>query len=213
MGRVSALISGQVCGRLTIVRKLDERMNNRPLWECRCQCGKVIKVLQQSLVSGNTKSCGCFRKEALAERRGSHQLSEHPLYHVWYNMKNRCNNPNHEHYHRYGGRGITYDPSFETIEGFLAGIPEGYRKGLELDRIDNDGNYEPGNLRWATRREQVLNSSATTKVTDPYTNETMSITSMAKKYGIPYYTLHQHVTNGHDILEVLETVKKKRVQK
>jgi hypothetical protein len=106
-------------------------------------------------------------------------------------MKSRCSNPNVDCFDRYGGRGIKFDPSFVTFEGFLLGIPDGYQEGLELDRIDNDGDYVPGNLRWATRREQVENSSTCGNVTDPQSGELMTYPQLAERNGLSTSQLFQ----------------------
>ncbi len=101
-----------------------------------------------SLKSGNTKACGCLHK--------THGMSEHPLYSVWGQMKERCQKPTNQAYKNYGGRGISVCERWESFENFLfdIGIPP---KGLTLERMDNDGNYEPGNCKWATRSEQRAN--------------------------------------------------------
>lgn len=134
---------------------------------------------------------------------------DHPLYGTWSAMKTRCNNPNFKHYKYYGGRGITYHPSFETFEGFLDGLPDGYAPGLTLDRIDNEGNYEPGNLRWATRIEQMNN----TRKNDLHTlgSEVRRSTSeIAREYGIGPSTLAARLKLGYTIEEA---VAKKRHSK
>jgi hypothetical protein len=136
---------------------------------CRCDCGVTVSV-RGCRLGGVTKSCGCLKREVdtakiVSDRvmRGgvAHGLSDHPSLYRWYNIKSRCFDPTNHNYHRYGGRGITvYVPWVSDVAAFvdwldsnLGPCPDGY----SLDRIDNNGNYEPGNLRWATWSEQMKN--------------------------------------------------------
>lgn len=125
-------------------------------WNCVCQCGKKLVINGVSLRTGDTKSCGCMRNV-------KHHLTSHPLFSVWTNMKCRCNNPNDKSYKHYGGRGIKICD--EWLDDFMTfyewSITNGYKKGLSIDRIDVNGNYEPSNCRWATRSIQANNKRNT----------------------------------------------------
>lgn len=122
-----------------------------------CDCGNQYTARNNNLRSGNTTSCGC-RKQAA---RRTHGLSSHPLWGTWHAMLYRCEDPGHHAWPHYGGRGITVCPAWHDLAAFITDIETaiGPRPaGKTLDRIDNDGNYEPGNVRWATRAEQVANA-------------------------------------------------------
>lgn len=130
-----------------------------------------------------------------------HGMHKHKLYSVWGTMKQRCNNPKDAAYDYYGGRGIGYHPSFETFEGFLAGIPDGYEDGLTLDRIDNDGNYEPGNLRWATRLEQAGNRRGSAIF--EHDGQRKVLRAIAEEVGLTKKAIEGRMTRGKSLEEAL----------
>lgn len=194
-------LTGKRFGKLTAIC-YTYTANKKRYWECKCDCGKVINAVAGSLVTGNTQSCGCQRAESIAQVHTTHGYSKTPLYRAWKGMKRRCDNPKAFYYERYGGRGITYHSSFETFEGFLAGIPDGYREGLELDRIDNDGNYEPGNLKWSTRREQMNNMSRNRNLTLP-DGRVLTLAAIAREYGMRVGTLAMRINLGWDVARAI----------
>ena len=132
-------------------------------WRCSCECGKVTIVKTGSLTSGNTKSCGCLRVDSSKiSRSKGHNLRSHPLYTVHICMIHRCTNKDRKQYKDYGGRGIKVCDEWLNKENGLRNFikwaeSNGYKKGLEIDRENNDGNYDPSNCRFVTRRENVLN--------------------------------------------------------
>jgi hypothetical protein len=178
--------AGTVFGRLTVIEEALRR-GARRMMLCQCECGtrKVVDVAK--LRSGHTRSCGCLRREVAAELartnpliaeyrtsdlrreqtrrlRTEHGLSYHPHYIRWRNMMDRCTNPENDHYHSYGGRGIKVCPEWHDVAAFCAWIDENLGPcppGMSMDRIDNDGNYEPGNVRWATQKQQLSNFRGT----------------------------------------------------
>ena len=128
---------------------------------CKCSCGNEKSVRESSLVNGDSQSCGCLAKEKARDRVKTHGLSKHPLYNVHHDMLRRCYDESRKDYKHYGGRGISVCESWKDSENglvkFIEDMYSTFEDGLELDRIDVDGNYSKENCRWATRRIQVIN--------------------------------------------------------
>lgn len=162
--------TGQLFGKLTVLSEAipkfrkDRNAAIRRL-VCRCNCGNQMIVAVPDLKSGNTLSCGCYKIEATKRANSTHGMSRsRPEYRVWWGMIQRCEYERHGSYERYGGRGITVCRRWRrSFEAFFEDMGARPSKKYSIDRIDNEGNYEPGNCRWATGKEQFANSRVSPK--------------------------------------------------
>ena len=173
---------------------------NRSTWLCRCECGREKVMKAQLLLAGKARSCGCMKS-----RKGmnaTHGMQGTPTWRSWQSMKTRCRDPSHTSYPRYGGRGISYDPKWESFEGFLEDM--GMRPpGKTLDREDNDGDYNRANCRWRTPRQQSLNRSDNVWLT--FGGETLCLSDMAAKHGLHRGTVHARLQRGWTLDRALTT--------
>lgn len=160
-------VTGQRFGRL--VALFDVGIAKRRHWCCRCDCGTERIVPVDALTSGKTRSCGCLKAEIISA--GAHMTHGHapvrgpqsPTYQSWRGMLARCNQPSSQAFKNYGARGVTVCQRWREFKNFLADMGE-RPTGLTLDRINNDGIYEPSNCRWATRAQQTANRRCSRKV-------------------------------------------------
>lgn len=175
-------LTTEIFGRWTVVSRAGGRK-----WNCLCECGQRRKVRRDHLTVGASRSCGCLHAELAAKRRLTHGFArigrQSAEYRAWANAKDRCFNPKIRNYASYGGRGITMcDEWVYDFSAFLAAVGPRPSPQHSLDRYpNNDGNYEPGNVRWATRKEQGRNVRANRTLT--IAGESMCVVDAAKKYG------------------------------
>lgn len=160
-------ITGQTFGRLVAIERVENSKKGEARFRFKCQCGGNTISLGKDVRNGHTKSCGCLDRESTSgratERNRIHGMTNTPEFRSWHSMIKRCTHPSHTFWKRYGGRGITVCDRWRNGEGGRSGFECFYddmgirRRGLTIDRINNDGNYEPSNCRWATHSEQQKN--------------------------------------------------------
>lgn len=153
-------------------------------WRCKCTCGKEKRVSGYTLRAGISKSCGCLRTKLLIQRFTKHGYGHRrtPEYNIWKTMRARCTNPNSVSWENYGGRGIGICDRWSDFALFLEDMGERPSKNHSVDRINNSGNYEPGNCRWATQQEQCNNTRSNRFVT--VNGERKTIAQWARKLGV-----------------------------
>lgn len=165
-GNRSHDLTGRVFSRLTVQAFDGTAGGQGARWRCLCSCGNEVTVRGQHLLSGMTKSCGCQRSDSAKLTNRRHGMAGTAEYRCWVNMKQRCLNPANTAWANYGGRGITICQRWaDSFEAFLDDVGRQPTAEHSLDRIDNNGNYEPGNIRWATRSAQMKNRRPVQRVT------------------------------------------------
>lgn len=190
MGKFQDL-TGQRFGRLVAIKPIGKSKKHGTIWECQCDCGNTVNQPINKLVFDRVKSCGCYRKEFKTFNAKYDYKTR--LYNIWNKMKDRCNNNKIDCYKNYGGRGIFVCK--EWVDNFYNfktwAINNGYDDSLTIDRINNNGNYEPNNCRWATRTQQANNTRTNRLLT--YNGVTKTFTEWAKFLGIENSTLYGRI--------------------
>ena len=210
-------ITGQKFGRLTAIKMLEYSDKcHSYYWEFKCDCGKIVAINKNSVTSGHTLSCGCFRREKTSLSHKKHGLENTRLYSIWIGIKQRCQNIKNPRYHKYGGRGIAI--CNEWLDDFMNfyswAMDNGYNDSLTIDRIDVNGNYEPSNCRWATIHTQAKNKTSNRLIT--YKNVTKCLTDWAKELKINRTTLFARIYSGWEIAKAFEkpvrTIKERKIK-
>jgi len=204
VGRHTEDLNGRTFGVLTVLgRENGPRIYDQARWICLCSCGLLTIVSSSNLRRGITRSCGCLRANKLRARRLRHGLTESPTYSTWLSMRSRCN-PNNVGTHAakwYADRNVTVCDRWALFENFLADMGE-RPEGMTIDRIDTDGNYEPGNCRWATLQEQVRNRKATRFI--EYNGEARTASEWGALLGLRPGTLRARLDHGWSVERALE---------
>lgn len=190
-------LRGQKFGRLTVLEEAG-RAGGGVLWKCQCDCGNIVNVRSNHLRRGAQVSCGCYSRKIHA----SHGKSRTDIHHVWQCMKDRCLNPNAQEAKHYIDRGIKVCDEWLDFNNFYEwAMANGYKKGLSLDRIDNDGNYEPSNCRWATAKQQCRNRSNNVVLT--WNGESHCVSEWAEILGINKTTIFTRLRRGWSVDDAL----------
>lgn len=209
-------LTGKRYGRL-VVQGLGSKKGSQHTWKCICDCGNIKEVKGCYLRNGQTKSCGCLKKEFLKDTANpkkihtKHNGTHTRLHRIWLKMRNRCNNPNNDRYASYGGRGIRVCDEWSGENGFVNfrdwALENGYDDSLSIDRINVDGNYEPSNCRWATVKMQARNKRNSRNFTIDGKNK--NIAEWCEIYGINENNVRSRIKLGWTIEEALEIVERK----
>lgn len=190
--------TGERHTRLVVVSRAPNKSetDTNARWNCVCDCGKEVIAYGQDLKRGKVKSCGCLN----AERIKTHGASRSPVYKVWQQMFQRCENPNCDAYRNYGARGIRVDDRWKSFETFIAdmGIPA---KGLTIERKDNNGNYSKDNCEWVPMKVQGSNKRNNVHLT--YEGVTLTLSQWAERTGINYTTIKARLGRGWAVEEIL----------
>ena len=205
-------LTGMTFGRLKVLKRLPDRIlkSNKKvtLWLCLCDCGNTKEVQGSNLKSGKTKSCGCLQKEKVVQFNLKHSNAKRNgstrLYRIWCGIKTRCTNKNHKDYKCYGGRGITLCQEWLEFLPFKQWSEEnGYNNKLSIDRINNNGNYEPSNCRWIPHKEQMYNTRQNHYIS--FNNKTLTLHEWSLLTGIKETTILNRIRRGWSIERALTT--------
>jgi hypothetical protein len=209
VAKMKDAFSGAKFGRLIVVRQIEDRIfggKKRHFFLCRCECGSFADVCIEFLGT-HTKSCGCYKKELASVMNLRHGLYKHRLYSVWHNMKHRCQYQKDIHFKDYGGRGIRVCEEWNDFLAFYSwACLNGYKDNLTLDRIDNDGNYEPNNCRWITMLEQSRPGGKRLRkdiLFIEYKGECLSSMDWSKRLGAKYNIVLQRLNRGWDSADAI----------
>lgn len=206
-------LTGHRYGRLVVIERAENNKHGISQFLCQCDCGNKKIICGKFLRDGDTISCGCFRKEVASNTHRKHGFRETRLYHVWQDIKTLCYNPNDSRYKYYGGRGIIVcDEWKDNFQAFYDwAIESGYKEEIQangynkwtIERIDNNGNYEPDNCCWATMEAQCNNTRRNRLI--KYKGADFTVAQVAKERGLRGDTLLWRINNKTNIQEAIET--------
>lgn len=193
-------LAGQRFGSLTVLERSGQDRFKAWIWRCRCDCGTVVNVRGSTLRAGSTSACAPC---ATSRANLTHGQSKTALYRRWQAMKARCTQPRNKHYANYGGRGIRVcDRWMNSFEAFAADMGSTFAEHLELDRIDVEGDYEPGNCRWADRVTQQRNRRNNVVIT--HGGQTLTVAEWAELTGLKPNTIVSRMRRGWPAERLLE---------
>lgn len=199
--------TGQRFERLTVVSYAGKQ-GSKALWRCVCDCSRVSVVTSSNLVTGQTKSCGCMLRENARRLFRRHGMTGTRIHHIWCSMIQRCTDRNCEAFPHYGGRGISVCERWAKFENFAAdmGNPP---TGMTLERIKNEGNYEPGNCKWATCIEQANNKRSNRII--EINGERKTLAQWFRVYRISPFGFYNRIRVGMTEIEALTKPSRKKV--
>jgi len=184
---------GQKFGRLTVVSRARNR-KAKVVWNCVCFCGACKAVISDSLLSGATKSCGCFQIDIVTSRSITHGMRHTAEYYTWLNMKQRCNNPKTDYYYLYGGRGVTVcDSWLNSFQVFIDDMGVKPTPEYTIERADNNKGYSPCNCYWATKKAQGNNKRNNRNI--EFGDEILTLSQWSDITGIKSKTIAARIDN------------------
>lgn len=193
-------LTGQTFGMLTALNP-EHSDGKKRSWRFLCQCGtQCVKVgtdVRKEIKRGGTPNCGCSTKRLISQAHMTHGMSKHPAFAVWRSMLDRCRLPSHQAWNNYGGRGITACERWQTFENFWSDMGPTYVRGLDLDRIDNDGPYSPENCRWTDRRTNTMNKRVSIRAVD--------VPKLSEDTGISRSTIYYRLKHGWTVDQLRRT--------
>lgn len=199
---------GKKFNKLLVIKRAENNSKGNAQWLCKCDCGNTIITVGYRLKNGHTKSCGCLNV--------SHKLSKNPLYKVLYRMYESCCNIKYDGYKNYGARGINiYDEWNKDIVGMDSAIKNftqwtekhEYKKGLSIDRINNNGDYKPSNCRWTDRKTQCNNKRNNHIVI--FNGQKLTVTQIARKYNVNKRSLLYRIDKGIETKKAIDELQYK----
>lgn len=209
MAQKAVDMSGQKVGMLTVISRAENTKSNKAQWLCKCDCGNYTIVSRRHLKDYSTVSCGCYRSELAKKQHSTHNMKGTRLYRIWSGMKDRCLNPKSKYWSKYGERGIGICKDWRKFENFYEwAIKNGYKEDLTIDRINNDGDYEPSNCRWATYKEQENNRS-NNRILE-YKNQSHTISEWSEIVGIKQRIISQRLIHGWTVERALTQKPRRR---
>lgn len=187
--------TGKRFGKLVCLKRIKD--NKITKYVCHCDCGNEKTVESGHLVAGSTNSCGCLRKGI----NKTHGMTNTRPYHIWRGLSARCNNKNNKDYHKYGGRGITVSQKWNTFSGFWEEMKSGYAENLQIDRINNNGDYCKENCRWVSNKINSRNTRANVFIS--FNGKSACLQEWSEITGILRETLADRIKRGWSIKDTL----------
>lgn len=200
-------LTGQKFGRLTVIERAGSTKHGAAKWMCECDCGNKKAVIGDELRKGNTTSCGCYAKEVaketathfIAGKNKTHGITMSPIYREWTSMKQRCYNTKNKSFKNYGGRNIKvcdrWVNSFDAFYKDVSKLPNFGNHGYSLNRIDNNGDYEPNNVEWADAVTQANNRRSSRYVC--YNGQQLTIAQLSRLTNMPYKKIYKRIVLLH----------------
>lgn len=195
-------LTGDKFGRWKVEKEHGRTKNGHVAWYCKCECGNFRIVSSDQLILGSSKSCGCLSSDLAAIRATTHDMTNTPLFKIWMGMKTRCYNKNVIAYPNYGGRGIKVcDRWLNSFQNFYDDMGDTYKKGLTIERVDVDKNYDPSNCIWIERKLQSRNRTNTIWVET--LKGKMTISEAANLAGVSWFCMYNRAKRKCSIEKLL----------